>query len=235
MKKLYLLSLIVGIFLTAPNNANAVLIINTDQPFASGSGTIGGFNHFLFDTSQQFAMEFDFDQPYLITDIESFIIRNNSSGGPQTYHIAIYSDGGEVPDANNELFSTVVSSPLQINDGYQWDGAHGLAWNLSSGTYWVGFEPRGSELDTFGGFIAGPSSNPLQNYAFRLHAGGPFDDIYLENDGPAVSLRIQGESTSSPNVVPEPATLALFATGLLGAFARRRIAETPHRIPTTDS
>ncbi len=222
MKKTCFLSLILGILLIVPNNANALLIINTDQPFASGNGTIGGFSHFSFDTSQQFAMEFDLNQSYLITDIESFIIRNSSSGGPQTYHIAIYSDGGEVPNVNNELFATVVSSPLQINDGYQWDGANGLAWNLSAGTYWVGFEPRESALDTFRGFIAGPSPNPLQDYAFRLHTGGPFDDIYLESDASAVSLRIQGEPASDQNVVPEPVTMFLLGGGMAGAFIGRR-------------
>jgi hypothetical protein len=151
------------------------------------------------------AAEFSIAQAYTITDVEGWL--NASSGSIGTLTAIIYTDGGEVP--GSQLFSQAFSVTSVASDFY---GAHGLAWLLQPGTYWVAFEVLTGQ--TFSGVMPGPSTSPLGNEAVKT----VLTPTYGQFDSANIGVRLQG----SP--VPVPAAAWLLGSALIGMtrISRRR-------------
>jgi hypothetical protein len=199
MKKyLIFLSLIV-VILTVPLHARADYIVDTGTP----SGDLAWALH----SDQWLAAEFSLGMAYTLTDIEGYMLDNI---GQLT--VAIYGDGGEVPDTGNEFYSQSFTVPGDSQTPYDWYGLSGLSWSLLTGTYWVAFEVRAG--DTYNGGMREDPPNPLADEAAKT--SGP---NYFECDGLYLGIKIQG-TPGAP--VPEPATMLLFGSGLAGLFGFRR-------------
>ena len=195
---LMFLSLIV-VILVVPLHTRADYIVDTGQ----SSSTAG----WALDSGEWLASQFSLDMDYTLTDIEGFM----------TYHIgqlgvAIYGDGGEVPDITNELYYMPFTCASEGTWPFDWYGLSGLSWNLLTGTYWVAFEVRSG--DTYSGSMAQNAPNPLEDEAYWNGSN------YLQFDGLSLGLKIQGNPVGAP--VPEPATMLLLGSGLVGLFGLRR-------------
>ncbi len=182
-----------------PPTASGTTIVDTGDPPA----TLGGF---LFSGDHWRADEFS-TGPVVVTSVEGWIA---NFGGNQTFTVALYSDGGDVP--GTLLFSEQVTTPPTMSVG--WRGASGLSWQLVGGDYWAAFEVRPGD-NMFGAF---PDPAPIRlNEAFSQGAG-----LGWSNTWPTIStigVRINGTLLD----VPEPSTLALIALGVAGlGFSRRR-------------
>jgi len=128
----------------------------------------------------------------------------------RTLTLAIYADGGEVPDGSRELFSKTFS--VGAGNSYDWYGLSDLTWTLSPGTYWVAFEVRPG--DSYSGLMASGAPNPLPNAAYV--PSGFYG--YLANDSLKLGIRIE----ENPAPVPEPATIFLLSPGLLGLLGFKK-------------
>lgn len=208
--------------LFSTGQAQAIILVDTGAPFEAGlqpspAGTdpsVPGAQHYVFAYWQSFAFEFTLPQDSRITSIESFIMTSRFTTSPSSsYIVALFQDGGEIPDIDQFLYGEIRTTSLQYSDGYQWDGLSNLDWELNAGTYWSIFLPIG-----FDGTIAGPVPHPLDNYAFRL-TFGPHAYQFVDSDASA-PLKIQGDLLPP---IPEPTTGLLLGAGLAGAgIARRR-------------
>ncbi len=187
----------------------ATTIIDTGQP-PIPTGSYGWSYHSNSISEVGWAAEFTLNQASVVTDIQTYMI--NRYPGLATW--AIYADGGNVPDVNNTLFRGNFSTSNLPLDTYGWYGLSGLAWNLSSGTYWVAFEARAK--DGFYSCLPWDAPHPMDNYAAYVGSGN-----YLNQGNAGIGLRISGNT-----VVPEPATLLLVGSGLIGLVGLRKKLKT---------
>jgi hypothetical protein len=181
----------IGLVLFASQPVIASTIIDTGPGPSSSDGT-------TLNTNQSLAAEFSLDEDYTITAVEGWIV----SYGTGLFTASIFSGGGDVP--GSVLFSSQFGgAALRPAD---WQGAHGLSWNLAAGTYWVGF----SADPGIGGAMPTPSPNPLGNEAFTREGS------WFREDSLSLGVRISGnEGFNNPNVgaVPEPSTWAMMLVG----------------------
>lgn len=207
--------------------AYGATLIDTGAPIIDLSpGGPSTFGLRLFD-QQYLAGKIVLTQSVSITGIEAFM-GDGGIGGTAT--IALYPNssldpqGFPIPDTNVEQFSQAISvmdlNPLSTASYYGWQGASGLNWNLSAGSYWISFEVRAGQTYD-GAFITQSATgvpNPLPDYAFWY----PPNNGWL-NAHDSWGMRVFGEATST-SPVPLPASAWLLLSGLatLAASARRK-------------
>lgn len=210
-----------SVFFAGVEAQAAPFIVNTGTPDEAGPAWIvsgpGGF------TQQSLAFEFSTSQSVVVTGLQGYFWDNPIFATPGTLTVALYrgsslgSNGGVIPDTANEVFSRQfqIDGVDHENDFLfgGWHGIQDLAVLLSAGTYWIAFEGRG-EADTYVGAMPGSSPNPLTTAAFT------YEGVYSDSLEPVDSgVRIE--------VTPEPTSLWLITTGILGFAAagwKRRLS-----------
>jgi hypothetical protein len=215
MKKITicLLLTIVSMFIST-QPVHAMLIVDTGEPGIpapnQGLNTLG---------LQYLAGRFSASENYTITSVEGFISTEPNAGTTSgTLEAVLYGSAGSVPDVGNKLFSqqfTVTEGPPEFN----WFGASGLNWNIAPGTYWLAYEGGGS--NTYQGSMPGDVPNPMEIYAYKSPLNSDynsFGNIFPSN---TFGFRIEA-SDNGTDAIPEPATLILLASGVAGAFIKKR-------------
>ena len=184
------------------NAASANLIIDTGEPPDVGSG-------WTLDSSQWLAGEFTLSQAYTVTDVVGWMFE----GTPGNITVAIYGDGGDVPDAGSELYSQTLYVDIPDSMTNAWIGAGGVSWDLGPGTYWAAFEVHEAETHFA---MSHDAPFPLDNYSFTV------DNVWvIDVAGLDFGLRVSGEP------VPVPGSLLLSSIGLCvvtRCLRRRRTA-----------
>ncbi|MGE0267339.1 MAG: PEP-CTERM sorting domain-containing protein [Candidatus Omnitrophota bacterium] len=215
MKKNFVSVFVLLLTLFTAASAQALVLVDT------GPGP--NDNQFQSTPAVLFA-KFHLDFDYTLTDVEGWFTTRTVS----TIYLGILRDGGELPNVIVEdlpeggstfAFDTIYGQSFDIPQGNEpdWFGVHDVEWVLAAGDYWVQF----NLAQDVG--MPGPSQNPLDDEAFfegisilPVLVIGNFD----ENDALDLGVRIQGITAT----VPEPASALLFASGILGAFLKRKYA-----------
>jgi len=117
------------------------------------------------------------------------------------------------------------------NSGFGYDEymikVSGLNVSLAPGTYWLTVAPIGAgsgrsfNTTTNGLFAVGEPSGDNDNSFFNSsYFGNNFTQNYLEQGKSNFSMGIEGSTENSP--IPEPGSLMLLGTGLLGLLGLRK-------------
>lgn len=197
MKHMSIMALAGLTLLAATSITRAALIVDTGP----GPSTLPGIS---FGYDQWMAAEFTLDKSYTLTDAQAWMDRAYGY-----FTVAIYADGGDIPDQTQELYSRRVGFYETTAD---WYGVNNVSWDLTAGDYWLAFEHRpGDTMTSAFNNNASLPANLLDNYAISPGTGqwSPFT-------GTGIGIRI------SANPVPIPAAFWLFGSAIvsLAGFGR---------------
>lgn len=201
MKKILCAIFFVCFILIRPISTQAVTIVDTGEP--DNTGRVNSW--------YGLASEFTLDGAYTLNEIEGYFeLVGSESDLTKVVDLIIYSVGADgLPDT--ELFSNMFSTQSTQSKRYpNWYGLDGLNWNLLQGTYWVSFEVENLTPNLH---MPTSSDNPPINMA--LINGNSYPDYFSVNVI-NIGVRIQG------TLIPEPTTMLLFGSGLLGLAGFRR-------------
>lgn len=213
--------------LVTATDAHALFIIDTGPtPEFDNRVALG-----VFDPnrpSSDLAIKFTTDAVYTVTGLETWFLPGRE-GVPATglLKMSIYGDL-DGPDLNTVYASQNFDPGGQVFS-LGWHGVNGLNALLPQGTYWYAMES--DSVDHFIGTLptgfdgTNNPPNPLTMTALCNDVGqicrDRFDPANWQTIGNTYGVRIQGEPINN-TVIPEPATLLLFGTGLAGTLLRRR-------------
>lgn len=199
--------------------ASAQLIDTGGIPAPGGYPFLNRNVNDLYFNALRFTLPFD----ATITGIHN-MLGGYKSGG---YTVTLAAGALNAP---NDLFSFSTTANLTLVNGVdqgQWFGVNNLNWVVGAGTYWLKFTVPEGGLD---GFMRTGAYGGSFATAVATAATNP---IYGNFGDQSVSLRIDGFATRT--VVPEPATWALMAVGLMLVFAfaartgKQLPVQPPHR------
>jgi hypothetical protein len=199
MKKIFVIYAMSCMLLA--NAASAALIVDTGEP----PDVVAGYS---LAPDQWLSGEFILGQAYTVTDVVGRM--NEIIPGDLT--VAIYDDGGDVPDTGSELYSHTFYADIPDGTVNAWIGAEGVSWDIGPGTYWAAFEVRAGSA-RFSMPFSAPS--PLDNYAYTSTG------VWTNSPGLDLGIRIFGDE---PDVIPAPGALLLGGLGLgvVGWLRKRR-------------
>jgi hypothetical protein len=178
------------------------------------------------------AMYFDNDANNLYVAVVTGVSKNES-----TYPAGdIFFDLGTFQDINSGTYSVnkytfgvdILNSKFYTVDNNNTASVHypqfGISnpWKIGSGSTYIGDVTFAYSGDQNSHFVL-EAAIPLGYLGLTANPGAPIQDVWLhwtmECGNDALDLR----ATVNP-VVPEPATMLLFGTGLVGVFLRKRRA-----------
>ena len=215
LKKLFV---ILVFNLVVAQTAHALILIDTGVP---GEGT-GGY--FLRDYQWMYG-KVTFDQAVNVFSVET--VMRNELPTPETYTLTFLNSNNGLPDLGSRYFEEQITvlGTQNASAGVFYFGSHNLDINIGAGDYWVGLEVGPN--DNHETSVPRYAPSPLSQYIIvhppnsLLNPTDSFNYLDYGSEGPEFGVRVTANELPG-NIVPEPATLALFGAGFLGAVIRRK-------------
>ena len=196
------------ILLVIPVSINATTIVDTGEGTGL-SATLSGDPVF----GQYFAGQITLNSRTELTDVEGWLSYGQDQDG-NGFTVSIFEENGGFPDPSGQIYSGVASVNVTDFSTFftaDWQGVNNVSWLLDPGIYWITLEVRSGQSLEAG--LPNNAPNPLALYAHK----NPTSPVW-GRAGPGTvyeyGFRVSG------NVVPIPASIYLFGSGILLLFSR---------------
>jgi hypothetical protein len=211
--------------------AQAIPIVNTGDPVYTGfsdPGTSLFGSYGAFYEQQFLAGQFTTTEEYLITGLSAFV-RNYSCCSPieSVFSLSLATGPSNPVDATfTNLFLAETSFTGTGSSQAGWADAVVDNYLLAPGSYWIVASVQPGQF-AVGLGMPGGSPNPMNDYAWYGSWRGGWNQMEDNIGGTLIpatfGFRVEGNATA----VPEPGTIGLLLTGLLGMLwldRKRRLA-----------